>query len=41
MLDEVRGQFPDDEGRVARMSLIEEGPQRRIRMAHLAIAGSA
>ncbi len=40
LLDEVRSRFPDDEGRVARMSLVEEGPQRRIRMAHLAIAGS-
>ena len=32
--------FPGDEGRVARVSLVEEGPQRRIRMAHLAIVGS-
>jgi glycogen phosphorylase len=39
-LDSVRGRFPGDEGRVARMSLIEEGPQRNIRMANLAIIGS-
>ena len=40
LLDEIRGRFPDDKAREARMSLVEEGPQRRIRMAHLAIAGS-
>jgi glycogen phosphorylase len=39
-LDSVRGRFPGDEGRMARMSLIEEGPQRNIRMANLAIIGS-
>ncbi|MGC1906533.1 MAG: glycogen/starch/alpha-glucan phosphorylase [Candidatus Acidiferrum sp.] len=39
-LDSVRGRYPGDEGRVARMSLIEEGPQRNIRMANLAIIGS-
>ncbi|HEY8040252.1 MAG TPA: glycogen/starch/alpha-glucan phosphorylase [Polyangiaceae bacterium] len=40
-LDEVRARFPGDEARVRRMSLIEEGPEQRIRMAHLAIVGSA
>ena len=39
-LDSVRDRFPGDEGRIARMSLIEEGPQRNIRMANLAIIGS-
>ena len=39
-LDQVRGRYPGDEARVARMSLIEEGPQKHVRMAHLAIAGS-
>jgi starch phosphorylase len=39
-LDEVRQRFPGDEGRVARMSLIEEGPVRQVRMAHLATVGS-
>jgi starch phosphorylase len=39
-LDQVRGRYPGDEGRVARMSLIEEGPQKHVRMAHLAITGS-
>jgi starch phosphorylase len=40
-LDEVRLRFPGDEARVQRMSLIEEGPEQRVRMAHLAIVGSA
>jgi len=39
-LDDVRSRFPRDDGRVARVSLIEEGPTRQIRMAHLAIVGS-
>jgi len=40
LLDEVRLRFPGDEGRVERVSLIEEGKQRRVRMANLAIVGS-
>jgi starch phosphorylase len=40
LLDSVRARFPGDEGRVQRVSLVEEGPQRRIRMANLAIVGS-
>jgi starch phosphorylase len=39
-LDEVRTRFPGDAGRVARVSLIEEGPVRQVRMANLAIVGS-
>ncbi len=39
-LDEVRSRFPGDEGRVARVSLVEEGQPKKIRMAHLAIVGS-
>ena len=39
-LDEVRMRFPGDEGRVVRVSLVEDGSQRKIRMAHLAIVGS-
>ncbi len=39
-LDDVRARFPGDDGRVARMSLIEEGEPKQIRMAHLAIVGS-
>jgi starch phosphorylase len=40
-LDEVRARFPGDDARLARMSLIDEGPEQRIRMAHLAIVGSS
>jgi glycogen phosphorylase len=40
-LDEVRARFPGDEARLGRMSLIEEGPEQRVRMAHLAIVGSS
>ena len=39
-LDSVRNRFPGDEGRVRRVSLIEEGTHRNIRMANLAIVGS-
>jgi glycogen phosphorylase len=39
-LDDVRTRFPNDEGRVARMSLIEEGSNKHVRMANLAIVGS-
>jgi starch phosphorylase len=40
LLDEVRVRFPGDAGRVTRVSLVEEGGQRKIRMANLAIVGS-
>jgi starch phosphorylase len=40
LLDDVRRRFPADEGRVARTSLIEEGPQKQVRMANLAIVGT-
>ncbi len=39
-LDEVRQRCPDDPGRLARMSLIDEGGERYVRMAHLACVGS-
>ena len=39
-LDEVRAKFPGDDGRVVRVSLIEEGTPKQVRMAHLAIVGS-
>jgi glycogen phosphorylase len=38
-LDEVRIRFLNDDVRVARMSLIAEGEQRRVRMANLAVVG--
>jgi len=40
LLDDVRRQFPDDENRVERVSLIDEHGNRKIRMANLAIVGS-
>ncbi|MBO0718728.1 MAG: glycogen/starch/alpha-glucan phosphorylase, partial [Rhizobiales bacterium] len=40
VLDAVRHRFPGDEGRVSRVSLIEEDGGRRIRMANMAIVGS-
>jgi glycogen phosphorylase len=39
-LDEVRTRFPGADGRVARLSLIEETPTKQVRMAHLAIVGT-
>jgi glycogen phosphorylase len=39
-LDEVRARFPGDNGRLARASLITDGPNKRVRMANLAIVGS-
>ncbi|MBM4355534.1 MAG: glycogen/starch/alpha-glucan phosphorylase, partial [Deltaproteobacteria bacterium] len=39
-LDEVRQRFPGDDARVGRMSLIDEGGERYVRMAHLACVGS-
>jgi glycogen phosphorylase len=40
LIDDVRRRFPNDEGRVERVSLVEEGAERKIRMANLAIVGS-
>jgi starch phosphorylase len=39
-IDEVRHRYPGDEARVARMSLIDETGEKKIRMAHLATVGS-
>jgi starch phosphorylase len=39
-LDEVRLRFPGDDGRVARLSLIDESGEKYVRMAHLASVGS-
>jgi starch phosphorylase len=39
-LETVTRRFPGDVDRLARLSLIEEGPERRVRMAHLACVGS-
>jgi starch phosphorylase len=39
-LDDVRAKYPGDDARVSRVSLIEEGAPKKVRMAHLAIVGS-
>jgi starch phosphorylase len=39
-LTEVARRWPGDNARLARMSLIEEGPDPQVRMAYLAIVGS-
>jgi starch phosphorylase len=40
LIDDVRGRFPGDEGRIQRISLIDEGAGKKVRMANLAIVGS-
>ena len=40
LLDDVRARFPGEAARLAAISLVEEGPERTIRMANLAIVGS-
>lgn len=40
LLDSVRKRFPGDDGRVTRVSVIEEGPSKHVRMANLAIVGA-
>jgi len=40
LVDAVQTRFPGDGGRVVRMSLVDEGGERKIRMANLAIVGS-
>ena len=39
-LEDVRARYPGDEARIARMSLIQEDPEHRVRMANLAVVGS-
>ena len=39
-LDDARRRYPGDEERIGRLSLIEEGPEDKVRMANLAIVGS-
>src|SRR5215469_10968987 len=40
LLDDVRGRFPGDVSKMQRISLIEEGGSRKVRMANLAVVGS-
>jgi len=39
-LGEVRNKFPGDNAKVASLSLIEEGAEKQVRMANLAVVGS-
>jgi starch phosphorylase len=39
-LNEIRLKYPGDDARLARMSLVEEGGDKKVRMAHLACVGS-
>jgi starch phosphorylase len=39
-LRDLEQRFPGDADRIRRMSLIQEEPERRVRMAHLAVVGS-
>ncbi len=39
-LEQVKQRYPDEPELVARMSIVEEGSPKRLRMAHLAIVGS-
>ncbi len=36
-LDKLRKLYPNDEAKISRMSLIEEGPDKKVRMAYLSI----
>src|SRR5258707_2000733 len=40
LIDDVLRRFPKEKGRVQRVSLVEEGAERKIRIANLAIVGS-
>jgi glycogen phosphorylase len=39
-LGDVRGRFPTDTNRIACTSIIEDGPEKKVRMANLAVVGS-
>ena len=39
-LGDVRGRFPGDINRVERVSIVEDGPDKKVRMANLAVVGS-
>ena len=40
LMKQVREKFPGDDGKLSRMSIVEEGPVKQIRMANLAFTGS-
>src|SRR5215469_13171800 len=39
-LGDVRGRFPSDKNRIERVSVVEDGSEKKIRMANLAVVGS-
>ncbi len=39
-LREVTSRFPHDRKRLQRMSIVEDGPEKKVRMSHLSIVGS-
>jgi glycogen phosphorylase len=39
-LNDARAKYPGDEAKLAWVSLVEEGPERKVRMANLAIVGT-
>ena len=39
-LGDVRGRFPADKERIQRVSIVEDGPESKVRMANLAVVGS-
>ena len=40
LMREVRNRYPGDDGKLFRMSLIEEGNEKQVRMANLAVVGA-
>ena len=40
LMREVRSRYPGDDGKLFRMSLIEEGNEKQVRMANLAVVGA-
>ncbi|MBQ3695817.1 MAG: glycogen/starch/alpha-glucan phosphorylase [Alphaproteobacteria bacterium] len=40
LMRQVRDKYPGDDGKLSRMSLIEEGMEKQVRMANLAVVGS-
>ncbi|MGP0096436.1 MAG: glycogen/starch/alpha-glucan phosphorylase [Terriglobales bacterium] len=39
-LGDVRGRFPGDTNRIERVSIVEDGPDKKVRMANLSVVGS-
>ena len=39
-LGDVRGRFPGDTNRIERVSIVDDGPDKKIRMANLSVVGS-